>query len=109
MRIAFVLFDGITFLDFVGFYDVITRLRYFGATKDCSWDICGLKEEITDELGMIVKVNQVKPDLSQYDILFVSGGLGTRALRKNDEFVEWLKGAGKPIEHGKTKMYCRKK
>lgn len=97
MKIAFVLFDGMTFLDFVGFYDVITRLRYFEPTKDFSWDICGLKKEVTDELGMTVKVNQVKPDLSKYDILFVPGGFGTRELRYDDEFVEWLREA-KDIE-----------
>jgi transcriptional regulator GlxA family with amidase domain len=93
MKIAFVLFDGITFLDFVGFYDVITRLRYFEKTKDFSWDICGLQEEITDELGMTLKVNQIKPDLSNYDIVFVPGGFGTRALRYDDEFIGWLKDA----------------
>jgi cyclohexyl-isocyanide hydratase len=93
MRVAFILFDGITFLDFVGFYDVITRLRYFETTKDFSWDICGLREELTDELGMSVKVNQIKPDLSKYDIIFVPGGYGTRALRFNPDFVDWLKQA----------------
>lgn len=93
MKIAFVLFDGVTFLDFVGFYDVITRLKYFEATKQFSWDICGLKDEITDELGMTVKVNVVKPDLSAYDIVFVPGGFGTRALRYDQPFVDWLKEA----------------
>lgn len=90
MKIAFILFDGVTFLDFVGFYDVITRLRYFEQTKDCTWDLCGLKEDVTDELGMSVKVNQIKPDLSLYDIVFVPGGMGTRGLRFDNDFVEWL-------------------
>lgn len=93
MKIAFILFDGITFLDLVGFYDVITRLKYFEATKDTSWDMCGLKEEITDELGVTLKVNRVNPDLSEYDMLFVPGGLGTRALRYDVEFIHWLKQA----------------
>lgn len=93
MKIAFVLFDGMTFLDLIGFYDVITRLRHFEATKNSCWDMCGLQEEITDELGMTVKVNQVNPDLSEYDMLFVPGGLGTRALRYDEEFINWLKKA----------------
>lgn len=93
MKIAFILFDGITFLDLVEFYDVITRLKYFEATKDTSWDMCGLKEEITDELGVTLKVNRVNPDLSEYDMLFVPGGLGTRALRYDVEFIHWLKQA----------------
>lgn len=98
MKIAFILFDGVTFLDFVGFYDVITRLRYFEQTKDCTWDLCGLKEDVTDELGMSVKVNQIKPDLSLYDIVFVPGGMGTRGLRFDVEFVEWLSEA-RDVEH----------
>jgi transcriptional regulator GlxA family with amidase domain len=93
MKIAFVLFNGVTFLDFVGFYDVIYRLNLFEPTKGTSWDICGLTGEVTDELGMNVKVNKIKPDLSEYDMLFVPGGMGTRALRYDDEFVSWLKQA----------------
>ncbi|MUT67193.1 DJ-1/PfpI family protein [Paenibacillus sp. NEAU-GSW1] len=93
MKIAFVLFNGVTFLDFVGFYDVITRLKYFESTKDVTWDICGMQEEVTDELGMTIKMNKIKPDLSLYDIVFVPGGLGTRQLRFNQEFVIWLHGA----------------
>ncbi|WP_332888816.1 type 1 glutamine amidotransferase family protein [Paenibacillus selenitireducens] len=83
MKIAFILFNGITFLDFVGFYDVITRLQYFESTKDSTWEICALQEEITDELGMTVKANKINPDLSTYDIVFVPGGFGTRELRWN--------------------------
>ena len=78
MKMAFILFNGVTFLDFVGFYDVIYRLNLFDQTKGTTWDICGLTEEVTDELGMSVKVNVIKPDLSQYDLVFVPGGMGTR-------------------------------
>jgi len=70
MKIGFVLFNGITFLDFIGFYDVIYRLNLFEETKGTTWDICGLSEEISDELGLTIKVNKVKPDLSEYDLLF---------------------------------------
>ena len=95
MKIAFVIFNGMTFLDFIGFYDVIYRLNMFEETKGTTWDICGLSEEISDELGLTVKVNLVKPDLSEYDLLFVPGGLGTREHRYDDEFITWLKQADK--------------
>ncbi|MDQ0088494.1 cyclohexyl-isocyanide hydratase [Paenibacillus anaericanus] len=95
MKIAFVIFNGMTFLDFIGFYDVIYRLNMFEETKGTTWDICGLSEEISDELGLTVKVNRVKPDLSEYDLLFVPGGMGTRELQYNDEFITWLKQADK--------------
>lgn len=93
MKIGFVVFNGITFLDFIGFYDVIYRLNMFEETKGTTWDICGLSEEISDELGLTIKVNKVKADLSQYDMLFVPGGMGTRQLRFDEEFISWLRRA----------------
>ncbi|OUN00560.1 MAG: thiamine biosynthesis protein ThiJ [Paenibacillaceae bacterium ZCTH02-B3] len=90
MKIAFVLFNGVTFLDFVGFYDVIYRLNLFPGGQETTWDICGLTEEVTDELGMRVKVNRLAPDLSGYDLLFVPGGMGTRKLKDDPAFVDWL-------------------
>ncbi len=95
MKIALVLFDGVTFLDFIGFYDVINRLRGFDRTQDTTWDICGLSGEVADELGLSVKVPRIRPDLSEYDMVFVPGGMGTRKLRYDGAFVEWLKGAEK--------------
>jgi transcriptional regulator GlxA family with amidase domain len=93
MKIGFVLFDRVTFLDFVGFYDVITRFRSFEKTSNFTWDICGLQSEVMDELGISIKVNKVKPDLAGYDMLFVPGGMGTRELRYNEVFIDWLRGA----------------
>ncbi|MNI47686.1 Isonitrile hydratase [compost metagenome] len=93
MRIAFVLFDGITFLDFAGFYDVIRRMEPAAAGGTMEWDICGVREEVTDELGLTVRVGRVLPDLAGYDLIFVPGGLGTRALRNDSSFIDWLRGA----------------
>lgn len=94
MRIGFVVFNGITFLDFIGFYDVVNRLNWFEETKGTTWDICGLSEEISDESGLTIKVNRIKPDLSEYDLLFVPGGMGTRKLRFDGECISWLRQAG---------------
>lgn len=93
MKIALVLFNGVTFLDFVGFYDVIYRLSLFNKTKGSTWDICGLTDEVTDELGMRVKVNVIKPDLSKYDLVFIPGGMGTRKLKDDNEFIDWIRSA----------------
>ncbi|MEK5254100.1 DJ-1/PfpI family protein [Paenibacillus sp. FSL F4-0125] len=93
MKIAFILFDGITFLDFAGFYDVIYRLGPFEIGKGLSWDICAASEEVTDELGFTVKAGKVLPELSEYDMIFVPGGMGTRKLRYDEAFVSWIAGA----------------
>ncbi|WP_339303304.1 DJ-1/PfpI family protein [Paenibacillus sp. FSL R5-0519] len=93
MKIAFVLFDGLTFLDFAGFYDVINRLNFFEQTKGTTWETCAMTDQVTDESGLTMKVDQVKPDLSEYDLVFVPGGMGTRKLRYDEAFVGWLKQA----------------
>jgi transcriptional regulator GlxA family with amidase domain len=90
MRMAFLVFDQMTMLDLVGFMDGITRLKVLKAIDDLSWDICAMKEEITDDRGMTVKVNHVRPDLSGYDLLFVPGGFATRQLRHDADFISWL-------------------
>lgn len=93
MKIGFVVFNGITFLDLIGFYDVIYRLNLFEQTKGTTWDFCGLSEEITDELGLAIKVNKIRPELSAYDLIFVPGGMGTRKLRFDENFIGWLRQA----------------
>ncbi len=93
MEIALVVFDGLTFLDFVGFYDVVTRLKEVEYLKDFTWDICGTTEEINDGQGLTVKADQIKPNLSKYDMIFIPGGLGTRELKENQEFIDWIKQA----------------
>lgn len=93
MKLALVLFNGVTFLDFVGFYDVIYRLNLFDKTKGTTWDICGLTEEVTDELGMRVKVNVIKPNLSEYDLIFIPGGMGTRMLKDDQAYLDWIRTA----------------
>lgn len=93
VKIAMVVFNGMTFLDFIGFYDVIARLKSCTETNNTTWDICGIQEEVSDEHGMTVKVTKVKPDLKDYDMVFVPGGSGTRTLQSDDEFMSWFKGA----------------
>lgn len=93
MKFALVLFDGVTFLDFIGFYDVVTKLRHFDITKDTIFDICARHAEVRDELGLTIKIDNVNPDLSDYDAVFIPGGMGTRQLRYDEEFVAWLKQA----------------
>ncbi|SEL68273.1 DJ-1/PfpI family protein [Paenibacillus sp. OK003] len=90
MKIAFVLFDGLTFLDFAGFYDVINRLNFFEQTKGTTWETCAMTDQVTDESGLTLKVDRVKPNLEEYDLIFVPGGMGTRKLRFDEAFVGWL-------------------
>lgn len=93
MRIAYVLFDGITILDFVGIYDPLSRIKSKKYIEDFSWDLCGVSDSIQDGFGLKVAMDKVKPDLSAYDMVIIPGGFGTRKLQFDDEFIDWIKTA----------------
>jgi len=93
MKIAFILFDNMTTLDFVGFYEAVTWMGILKAKENVTWDFCANKEEVTDDRGLTVKVNKVFPDLSGYDLIFIPGGLSTRQLRYDDDFIAWIRTA----------------
>ncbi|WP_409343807.1 DJ-1/PfpI family protein [Paenibacillus sp. MBLB4367] len=95
MRIAYILFDGMTSLDFIGFYDAVSWLKIMKAKEDLTWDLCADKAEITDDRGMTIKIGHVRPDLSGYDVVFVPGGIPTRQLRHDADFIAWLQTAAK--------------
>jgi transcriptional regulator GlxA family with amidase domain len=93
LRVAFVLFNGITALDFVGFYDPITRLKSQGYIPNLSWDLCSFTETVQDSFGLTLTPTRVRQSLDAYDMVFVPGGLGTRMLQTDKEFLNWLRTA----------------
>lgn len=99
MKAAFILFDGITLLDFIGVYDPLSRLRSQGHLPEFSWDTCAVNPSVSDSFGLALRVDKVKPDLSGYDLIVVPGGYGTRTLQTDADFISWLKTAtGVPLK-----------
>lgn len=90
MKIAFIVFDGITMLDFIGVYDPISRLRSIQFLPDLQWDICATKPEVKDHFNFTIKADKVLNDLSTYDVIIIPGGSGTRMLVKDKKFLDWL-------------------
>lgn len=93
MKIAFIMFDGMTLLDFSGFYEAVTWMKMLGADESLTWDFCADKVQITDDRGLSINIARVKPDLSRYDLVFVPGGWPTRQLRFDEAYVAWLRTA----------------
>ncbi len=93
MNAAFLLFDDLTALDFVGAYDPITRLKSMGFMDDVAWDLCAFREPVSDARGLQFTPDRVAPPLDAYDLLVVPGGHGTRPLREDAAFVDWLRTA----------------
>jgi cyclohexyl-isocyanide hydratase len=90
MKVAFVVFDGMTALDFVGIYDCITRLKSMGFMPALSWEICALSDHVSDDHGLRVASTWTGQPLEAFDMLVVPGGLGTRQLQHDGDFTEWL-------------------
>jgi transcriptional regulator GlxA family with amidase domain len=94
VKAAFVVFDAMTFLDFVGFYDPVTRLKSMGIMDDFEWRVCAVTREVTDDRGLRVGADSVAEPLDFCDLVFVPGGFGTRRLQHDPRFVAWLQTAG---------------
>ncbi|MCA9936671.1 MAG: DJ-1/PfpI family protein [Anaerolineales bacterium] len=90
MKAAFVIFDQMTALDFVGFYDPVTRLKSMQIMDDFEWDICARTPQVMADRGLRFQADVIAKPLSDYDILFVPGGYGTRQLQHDSVFMDWL-------------------
>ena len=90
MKAAFVVFDNMTTLDFVGFYDAITRLKTMKFMEDFAWKICARSAQVSDDRGLRIAADTVGETLAGYDLLFIPGGFGTRPLQHDRAFVEWI-------------------
>lgn len=93
MRLGFVVFDGLTALDFVGMYDPLTRLGTMDILDDISWEICARQPQVTATGGLTMRVDAIDEPLDDYDILLVPGGSGNRPLLADHAYIEWLRTA----------------
>ena len=90
MKIAFIIFTGMTLLDFNGVYDPLTRLKSMGYIEDLSWDVCAYTDSVQDSFGLTLLPDKVQNDLSEYDVIIIPGGMGTRTLMHDPEFIQWI-------------------
>lgn len=93
MKIAFVIFEGMTALDFVGIFDPVTRLKTMGFIEGLSWEVCSFTKDVADGAGLRILPTRVGEPLDGFDLLIVPGGYGTRRLARDPAFVEWLRTA----------------
>ena len=94
MKAAFIVFDRMTSLDFIGFYDPVTRLKTMKIVDEFEWRVCSATRQVVDDRGLRIEPDNVAAPLDAYDLLFVPGGFGTRNLQHDPDFIAWLKTAG---------------
>jgi transcriptional regulator GlxA family with amidase domain len=90
MKIAFVIYDGITLLDFAGIYDPLTRLKTMGFLDNLSWDVCARKDKVRSIEGAVLVADRVENTLSEYDYVIVPGGDGIKDLMQDKAFLRWI-------------------
>lgn len=90
MKIAYIIFDGVTWLDLIGVYDAVSRLKSMGFIKDLSWDVCSMNKSASDNFGLTLAAGQVNRPLDAYDAIVLPGGHGTRTLIHDSAFIDWL-------------------
>ncbi|MEE9275198.1 MAG: DJ-1/PfpI family protein [bacterium] len=93
MKIAFIVFDDLTMLDFVGFHDPVTRLKTMGYLPDLEWRVCARTPEVDDGRGLRIQADSVGEPLGGFDMIFIPGGMGTRTLKEDGEFIGWIRTA----------------
>ena len=63
MKAAFVIFDRMTSLDFIGFYDPVTRLKTMKILDDFEWHICSTTRHVFDDRGLRLEADAVADPL----------------------------------------------
>ena len=91
MKLAYIVFDGVTWLDLIGVYEPISKLRSRNYLPDLQWDICCYASSAADIYGLTVTPSHTRNSLDQYDALIVPGGIGTRELQFNSSFIDWIR------------------
>jgi putative intracellular protease/amidase len=91
MKIVFLLFDGLTALDAVGPYEVLSRMpgaevRFAGLTAGTI---------VTGDEKLRLATDAAIADIPSCDLLVVPGGFGTRALERNEQVLDWVRAIDK--------------
>ena len=91
MNVVFLLFDGLTALDAVGPYEVLSRMPGAAVT------FAGLTAAtiVTGDQKLRLCTDTAIADISACDLLVVPGGFGTRALERNTEVLDWVRAIDK--------------
>ena len=93
MKIGLIAYQDLTLLDLVGFTDAIHRLKSMKFIPDLELIYCAFTRKVTDNFGFKIQVDRVKPDLSEFDLIFIPGGFGSRPLIHDADFIEWIRTA----------------
>jgi putative intracellular protease/amidase len=87
MDITILIFDGLTALDAVGPYDVLSMIP--GATVTFVGEIVGPKR--TSQGSLALNADRSVADVTRSDILLIPGGFGEEQVRAKPAMLEWVR------------------
>jgi transcriptional regulator GlxA family with amidase domain len=93
MKIAFIIYDKMTTLDFIGAYDPLTRLKTMGFMNDLVYDVCSNKKKVISTEGLEITADKILNNLGEYDFIVLPGGEGAKNVVHDKYFMEWIKTA----------------
>jgi transcriptional regulator GlxA family with amidase domain len=93
VKIGFIIYDGMTLLDFVGVYDPVVRLKSMGFLPGLDWQVCARSSQVKDGSGLVLMATSIAQPLGNYNMIVVPGGFGSRDLTRDAGFIEWLRTA----------------
>src|SRR5687767_312247 len=97
MHIGVLVFDGLTVLDAVGPYEVLSRLpgvsslRWIGCGSAPAARVGAVVRDDRDRVGVVVDVGMDEVDPSSVDLLVVPGGYGSRPRMKDEAVLSWVR------------------
>ncbi|NMB79348.1 MAG: DJ-1/PfpI family protein [Methanomicrobiales archaeon] len=90
MKIAFVVYNNMTLLDFAGVYDPLTRLKTMGFCPDLTYAVCARTDQVRSSEGVVLVPDRVMTDLSCFDLVIIPGGDGIKELMQDRVFLAWI-------------------
>lgn len=76
MKIAFIIYDQMTTLDFIGAYDPITWLKTMGFINNLEYNVFPNKNRINSAEGLKITADKILNNLNEYDFIVIPGGEG---------------------------------
>lgn len=86
MKIAFVIYEGFSTLDFAALFEPLSRK----GDPSLDWDVCACTTDVYNAQGLHFYPTCIPPTLQGYDLVIVPGGPGACALLDQPELLAWL-------------------
>jgi imidazoleglycerol-phosphate dehydratase len=86
MKIAFVLYEGFSSLDFAALFEPLARPG--GNSRD--WDVCARSTDVYNAQGLHCYPTRIPSTLAEYDLVMIPGGPGAGALLDQVDLLAWL-------------------